>query len=248
MHNETSNGPCDEPAKGNSVKVQMLEITDLKKSFAEPSGARVEILNVPSFRMNGGEQVVLRGESGCGKTTMLHTISGLLKVDSGAIQLDGVELTKFSESARDRIRASKIGYVFQTFNLLPAFTALENVKLGMTFARKRVQTNRAVELLEKVGLKDRLHYLPRQLSVGQQQRVAVARALANKPRLLLADEPTANVDPANQMKIIDLIREVCSQESVAILLVTHSDDVAQRFDRVDRFETINHVERSPLPV
>lgn len=153
----------------------MLEITDLKKSFAEPSGARVDILHIPSFRMTAGEQVVLRGESGCGKTTLLHTISGLVRVDSGSIQLDGVELTRFSESARDRIRAAKLGYVFQTFNLLPAFTALENVKLGMTFSRKSVDTARAIELLEKVGLKDRLHYLPKQLSVGQQQRVAVAQ-------------------------------------------------------------------------
>jgi putative ABC transport system ATP-binding protein len=191
--------------------------------------------------MGSGEQVVLRGESGCGKTTLLHTISGLVRVDSGSIQLDGMELTRFSESARDRIRAAKLGYVFQTFNLLPAFTALENVKLGMTFSRKSVNTGRAIELLEKVGLKDRLHYLPKQLSVGQQQRVAVARALANKPRLLLADEPTANVDPANQTRIIQLIRDVCTDEGVAILLVTHSDDVAKQFSRIVRFETINLV-------
>ncbi|XZE33560.1 ABC transporter ATP-binding protein [Pirellulaceae bacterium SH501] len=219
----------------------MLEITELKKSFAEPSGSRVDILNIPNFGMNAAEQVVLRGESGCGKTTLLHTISGLVRVDSGSIQLDGMELTRFSESARDRIRAAKLGYVFQTFNLLPAFTALENVKLGMTFSRKSVDSGRAIELLEKVGLKDRLHYLPRQLSVGQQQRVAVARALANKPRLLLADEPTANVDPSNQSRIIQLIRDVCTDEGVAILLVTHSDDVAQQFSRVVRFETINLV-------
>lgn len=219
----------------------MLEITELKKSFAEPSGSRVDILNIPNFGMKAAEQVVLRGESGCGKTTLLHTISGLVWVDSGSIQLDGMELTRFSESARDRIRAAKLGYVFQTFNLLPAFTALENVKLGMTFSRKSVDSGRAIELLEKVGLKDRLHYLPKQLSVGQQQRVAVARALANKPRLLLADEPTANVDPSNQSRIIQLIRDVCTDEGVAILLVTHSDDVAQQFSRVVRFETINLV-------
>jgi putative ABC transport system ATP-binding protein len=221
----------------------MLEITHLKKSFAEPTGSRVDILDIPSFRMAAGEQVVLRGESGCGKTTLLHTISGLVRADSGSIQLDGVELTRFSESARDRIRAAKLGYVFQTFNLLPAFTALENVKLGMTFSRKSVDTGRAIELLEKVGLKERLHYLPKQLSVGQQQRVAVARALANKPRLLLADEPTANVDPANQSRIIQLIRDVCTDESVAILLVTHSDDVAKQFSRVERFESLNLVSK-----
>jgi len=148
---------------------------------------------------------------------------GQLYLDSGCPEL-------FDES---------LGYVFQTFNLLPAFTALENVKLGMTFARKSIRAERAAELLRRVGLSDRMHYLPSQLSVGQQQRVAVARALANQPRLLLADEPTANVDPANQSKIIELIQEVCTQELVAILLVTHSDEVANRFSRVDRFEDLN---------
>ena len=132
-----------------------------------------------------------------------------------------------------------MGYVFQTFNLLPAFTALENVRLGMTFARKKMNAERGKELLNKVGLSDRMHYLPSQLSVGQQQRVAVARALANKPRLLLADEPTANVDPSNQKRIIDLIQAVCREESVAILMVTHSDEIASRFERVERLELIN---------
>lgn len=222
----------------------MLQITELNKSFLEPGGGRVTILDIPSFRMRANEQVVLRGESGCGKTTLLHTISGLLTCDSGSILLDNLELTKFSEGARDRIRAKKIGYVFQTFNLLPAFSALENVKLGMTFARSAFRPGRAEALLEKVGLADRMHYLPSQLSVGQQQRVAVARALANSPRLLLADEPTANVDPANQSKIIELIQAVCREEQVAILMVTHSDEVASRFERVDRLEEINRASRS----
>ena len=217
----------------------MLNITDLKKSYREPTGENLPILDIPQFSIAAGEQVVLRGESGCGKTTLLHIISGLVPCDSGSIVLDGVELTKFSEAGRDRIRAAKMGYVFQTFNLLPAFTAIENVKIGMKFSRKGVSHARAKELLEKVGLGSRLNYLPKQLSVGQQQRVAVARALANQPRLLLADEPTANVDPANQTTIIELIQEVCRAEQVAILIVTHSDEVARKFDRVDRFEEIN---------
>jgi putative ABC transport system ATP-binding protein len=217
----------------------MLKITNLKKSFREPTGDLLPILDIPQFSIDAGEQVVLRGESGCGKTTLLHIISGLISCDSGSIQLDGVELTKFSEAGRDRIRAAKMGYVFQTFNLLPAFTAIENVKIGMKFSRKGVSHARAAQLLDRVGLGSRLNYLPKQLSVGQQQRVAVARALANKPRLLLADEPTANVDPANQATIIELIQEVCRAENVAILIVTHSDEVARRFDRIDRFEQIN---------
>ena len=217
----------------------MLEIRNLQKSYNEPSGNQLLILDIPNLDIAEGEQVVLRGESGGGKTTLLHIISGIVSADSGSIRLDGVELTKFSEATRDRVRADKMGYVFQTFNLLPAFTALENVRLGMTFARKKINAERGKELLNKVGLSDRMNYLPSQLSVGQQQRVAVARALANKPRLLLADEPTANVDPANQKRIIDLIRDVCRQESVAILLVTHSDEIANRFERVERLELIN---------
>ena len=162
-----------------------------------------------------------------------------MTADSGSIKLDGMELNKFSESARDRIRADKMGYVFQTFNLLPGFTALENVRLGMTFARKKMNLERAKDLMNRVGLADRMNYMPNQLSVGQQQRVAVARALANKPRLLLADEPTANVDPANQNRIIELIQEVCREDVVAILLVTHSDEISKRFERVERLEQIN---------
>lgn len=218
---------------------KLLLIKDLKKSYADPSGGQMPILDVPYFSMDRSEQVVLRGESGGGKTTFLHVISGLVPADSGSIQLEGVELTGFSEARRDRIRAAKMGYVFQTFNLLPAFTALENVRLGMTFGGKKIESERAKELLRRVGLEQRMHYLPSQLSVGQQQRVSVARALANRPILLLADEPTANVDPANQDRIIELIAETCREESVALLLVTHSDAVASRFPRVERLEAIN---------
>lgn len=217
----------------------MLEIRDLKKSYDEPSGNRLLIIDIPKLDIAQAEQVVLRGESGGGKTTLLHLISGIVKPDSGSIRLDGTELTEFSESKRDRVRAAKMGYVFQTFNLLPAFTALENVRLGMTFARKKMNLARAKDLMDRVGLSDRMNYLPSQLSVGQQQRVAVARALANKPRLLLADEPTANVDPANQDRIIELIQEVCRQESVAILMVTHSDEISKRFERVEHLEQLN---------
>jgi len=217
----------------------MLEIVDLKKSYTDPEGNRISIIDMPGLNLAEGEQVVLRGESGGGKTTLLHLISGIVNADSGSIKLDGMELTKFSETGRDRIRAAKMGYVFQTFNLLPAFTALENVKLGMTFARKKMNLERAKELIERVGLSSRMHYLPSQMSVGQQQRVAVARALANKPRLLLADEPTANVDPANQDRIIELIQDVCREDKVAILMVTHSDEISKRFGRVERLEQLN---------
>ncbi len=221
------------------LRGKLLEIRDLKKSYTEPTGGVLPILDIPYFAMDRSEQVVLRGESGGGKTTLLHVISGLVPAESGSIQLEGVELSGFSEAKRDRIRAAKLGYVFQTFNLLPAFTALENVRLGMSFAGKKIDRERAKDLLERVGLADRMHYLPGQMSVGQQQRVSVARALANRPILLLADEPTANVDPANQDRIIELIASSCQEESVGLLLVTHSDAVASRFSRVERLEKIN---------
>ncbi len=217
----------------------MLRIENLRKSYPDPSGGLVEILDVPHFEVAEGEQVALVGRSGGGKTTLLHIISGITKADSGSVMLDGIDLTRLSEAARDRVRASKIGYVFQTFNLLPGFTALENVRLGMTFAQGRRDLGRAKELLERVGLAQRMHYQPNQLSVGQQQRVAVARALANRPRLLLADEPTANVDAAHQQMIVELLREVCRLEKVAMLLVTHSQEVAKQMDRVEHLEQIN---------
>jgi putative ABC transport system ATP-binding protein len=131
--------------------------------------------------------------------------------------------------------------VFQTFNLLAGFTALENVLLGMTFARGKRDLSRARMLLERVGLAHRQTHKPAALSVGEQQRVAVARSLANRPKLLLADEPTANVDPANQQNIVNLIRETCREEQIALLLVTHAPEVARQFDRIEQLERINLV-------
>ncbi len=219
----------------------MLTVEDLVKNYRDPDGNIVPILNVPRFSLASGEQVVLRGSSGCGKTTFLNILAGILAPDSGSVVFDNVNICGLSEGGRDRYRAAKIGYVFQTFNLLDGFTALENVRLGMSFGRKSLDPNRAKSLLERVGLGDRLNHRPKQLSVGQQQRVSVARALANKPRLLLADEPTANVDPANQQVIIDLMRSVCKEENVALLLVTHSEAVSSQFSNVVFFEQLNQV-------
>ena len=219
----------------------MLKLEQIKKAYTQPDGSRVPILDIKEFNIDAGEQVVLIGPSGCGKTTMLHTIAGITKPDSGKVFIDGIELTKFSEAARDRIRANKLGYVFQTFNLLPGFSAYENVLLGMSFAKGKASSARAKSLLEKIGLGHRLNNKPHQLSVGEQQRVAIARALANRPALLLADEPTANVDPGNQKQIIDLIIDSCREENVALLMVTHSMEVAGRFDRVVKLEELNLV-------
>ena len=225
----------------------MLTIDSLTKSYQDPDGNRSQILDIPHFEVAAGQQVVIRGASGGGKTTLLNIIAGILTADTGEIVFEGTHVERLSEGGRDRYRAAKIGYVFQTFNLLDGFSALENVRLSMSFGRKKTDPARAEALLRRVGLGDRLHHRPKQLSVGQQQRVSVARALANKPRLLLADEPTANVDPANQQVIIDLMREVCREEDVALLLVTHSDYVSSQFDDVVRFEDLNRVASSVAP-
>jgi ABC-type lipoprotein export system ATPase subunit len=222
----------------------MLELDHVKKTYIEPNGRPLPILDIPQYRVARGEQVVLVGRSGCGKSTLLQVIAGISRADSGTIVLKGTEMTSLSEAGRDRFRAAAIGYVFQTFNLMAGFTALENVLLGMTFARGRKDARRARDLLDRVGLAERAGHRPSALSVGEQQRVAVARALASRPALLLADEPTANVDPANQDQIVELIRTTCRDEDVALLMVTHSVDVAGQFDRVDRLEEINRVGKS----
>jgi ABC-type lipoprotein export system ATPase subunit len=217
----------------------MLLIENVKKSYREPDGSRLPILDVPRLQVAAGEQVVIRGRSGGGKTTLLNAIAGLTMIDSGRIAIKDTEITRLPEVARDRFRARHIGFVFQTFNLLAGFTALENVLLGMTFTGQRQDRHRATELLKRVGLGHRLTHKPAALSVGEQQRVAVARALVNKPVLLLADEPTANIDPAHQQAVIDLLREVCRSESVAMLLVTHADEVSNQFERVEHLEELN---------
>lgn len=217
----------------------MLGLKRVRKSFVEPDGSRLPILDIPEFQMAAGEQLAMIGRSGCGKTTLLHIIAGISRPDEGEVLVAGQDITRLSEAARDRFRAANIGYVFQTFNLLPGFSALENVMLGMSFVGGRTDAARAEQLLERVGLKHRLTHKPTMLSVGEQQRVAVARSLANRPKLLLADEPTANVDAGNQQQIIELIRATCRDENVSLLVVTHAQEVAAGFERVEHLEQFN---------
>jgi ABC-type lipoprotein export system ATPase subunit len=215
----------------------VLEVSDLKKSFTSPDGERNTVIDVPRFALEAGEQLALRGSSGSGKTTFLNLIAGILQADSGRIVVAGEELTSRSEAERDRIRALHIGYVFQTFNLLQGYTALENVVLGMMFG-PGVDYEHARSLLERVGLKDRMNYLPRQLSIGQQQRVAVARAISNRPKLVLADEPTGNLDQRNAKDALALIRSSCREAGAALLLVSHDRDVLAQFERVEELDQL----------
>ena len=216
----------------------LLEITQLKKTFRAPDGSTHTAIDVPKFNLDEKAQVALRGESGSGKTTFLHLIAGILKPDTGTIRLTGQEISAMNEPERDRLRAQSIGYIFQTFNLLPAFTCLENVLLGMSFG-PGADRARAETLLRRMGLGERLQHRPRQLSTGQQQRVAVARALANRPKLVLADEPTGNLDHANARAALKLIQETCGENDAALLLVSHDQQVLAEFGDVLDLAQIN---------
>ncbi len=220
--------------------MSLLTVTNLEKAYASPDGSRSHIINVPHFEIDAGKQIALRGSSGAGKTTFLNLIAGILQADNGSIVLAGEEMTALSESDRDRLRAHYIGYMFQTFNLLAGYTALENVMLGMMFG-KGIDANFAQHLLERVGLGDRMGYRPSQLSVGQQQRVAVARAVANRPRLVLADEPTGNLDYHHANEAVTLIREICHENSAALLIVSHDSEVLGQFEDAKDFAQVNCV-------
>ena len=216
----------------------LVEVAGLKKGFSAPDGTSLSVIDVPAFTLDEKSQMGVRGRSGLGKTTFLHLLAGILRPDAGVVRIDGVEVSALAEAERDRFRATKIGYIFQTFNLLSGFSCLENVLLGMAFGPGQ-DRDHAEMLLRRVGLGERLHYSPRQLSTGQQQRVAVARALANRPRLVLADEPTGNLDAAHAQEAIDLIRETCRENGAALLLVSHDREVLQRFETVVEFGAIN---------
>jgi ABC-type lipoprotein export system ATPase subunit len=211
----------------------LLAVHDLSKAY----GPHL-VVDVAEFSLEAGAQVALRGESGSGKTTFLHLLAGILAPDRGRIELAGQDMAALGEAARDRLRAETIGYIFQTFNLLQGHTVLENVELGMAFGRG-VDRARAEALLRRVGLGDKLGHFPRQLSTGQQQRVAVARALANHPKLVLADEPTGNLDARNSREALALIREVCRENGAALLMVSHDEGVLAQFENVRDFSDLN---------
>ncbi|HSY54651.1 MAG TPA: ABC transporter ATP-binding protein [Opitutaceae bacterium] len=216
----------------------LLQISGLKKSFSSPEGGPRTIVDVPGFSLAAGAQLALRGESGSGKTTFLHLIAGILAADAGSIRIGDLDMAALGEPARDRLRASAIGYIFQTFNLLQGYSCLENVVLGMAFGGKADRSH-ANALLDRVGLSNHGRHYPRQLSTGQQQRVAVARALAKGPRLVLADEPTGNLDRKNARATLALIRETCREHGAALLLVSHDPEALGAFEEVRDFADIN---------
>lgn len=221
-----------------------LSLSHLSKVYIGPDGSRVPVIDIQELSIADGEQIALIGSSGSGKTTLLHMIAGILAPDAGQIVFDvagdgSVDVAQLTEAQRDVFRGQNIGYIFQTHHLLPGFTALENVLLGMSFTGRPHDLNWAKHLLTQVGLADRLHYKPAKLSVGQQQRVAIARALANRPRLVLADEPTGALDPSNSQQALQLIRNLCQEVKASLLLVTHDLDIAHQFPRVLTLTELN---------
>jgi putative ABC transport system ATP-binding protein len=199
--------------------------------------ARVHVLKNLSLKIARGETIGLVGPSGSGKSTLLMTLAGLERPDSGSVRLNGCDLTALDEDALARFRGENIGIVFQSFQLIPTMTALENVAVPLELAGRDDAFERAAEELAAVGLGQRLSHYPRQLSGGEQQRVALARALAPDPLILAADEPTGNLDSETGSSIVDLIFEQKSRRNATLVLVTHDAALAARCDRVVRLRS-----------
>lgn len=204
-----------------SGKPAGTESSEIERSFS---------LRIPTFTLSKGSEMVIVGESGAGKTTLLNLIAGIITPDEGSIMLNGTDITTLSEAKRDRFRAAHVGCIYQTFNLLQGLTARENVLAATMFAGKKDNAEeRSMMLLARLGLKEKMHRRPRELSIGEQQRVAVARALVNAPALVLADEPTASVDARNAQTVIDTMRELAHDEGTSILTITHDAAVQTMF-------------------
>jgi putative ABC transport system ATP-binding protein len=209
----------------------MIEAVDLGKEVTS-GDARLVILHQLAFRVMPGEAVAVVGASGSGKSTLLGLLAGLDVPTSGTVQLDGHDLFALDEDGRAALRGRLLGFVFQSFQLLPALNALENVMLPLELAGRRSARDDAVRMVERVGLGHRMGHYPKHLSGGEQQRVALARAFAMGPRLLLADEPTGNLDGATGAAIIDLMFDMNRERGTTLLLVTHDEAIARRCPRV----------------
>ena len=208
----------------------MIETRDLVKSVDTSEGV-LTILKGVSLKFEAGEAVAIVGASGSGKSTLLGLMAGLDISSSGEIILDGHELSSLDEEERAVLRGQLVGFVFQSFQLLPSLTALENVMLPIELKGDAAAREKAVDLLDRVGLTERWHHYPNQLSGGEQQRIAIARAFATEARILFADEPTGNLDTATGAKIVDLLFDLNKAFSTTLVLVTHDERLAARCDR-----------------
>ena len=215
---------------------EIISLRNIEKVYAT-GAAQVKALKGINLTIQKGEYVSIMGHSGSGKSTLMNILGLLDTATSGDYILDGIDVTKESQNELSQIRNKKIGFVFQSFNLIPRTSALKNVELPMIYVKvpyaKRRQ--RAEELLRKVGLGERMNHMPNEISGGQKQRVAVARALANEPPVILADEPTGNLDTASSIEIMELFSQL-NREGATVIVVTHEDDIAQFTNRIIRFQ------------
>jgi len=216
------------------IQVQGLykEVASLSPQNSKP----LVILHEVDFAIQSGETVAIVGPSGSGKSTLLGLIAGLDTPSRGQVLLDGENLFAFSEDERAQLRAEKLGFVFQSFQLLNGFTALENVMLPLEIVDRKNARESALSVMQRVGLSERLSHYPNQLSGGEQQRVAIARAFAPQPKILLADEPTGNLDTHTGQRIIDLLFDLNKEKGTTLVLVTHDHALAQRCDRMLQLE------------
>ena len=214
----------------------MLQAQQLTKKVSSPEGT-LTILDDVSFKINAGESVAVVGPSGAGKSTLLALLAGLDLPTSGHVELNGTNLSSLDEDGRALLRAENVGFVFQSFHLVPSLNALENVMLPLELAGHDDPRKAARDLIDKVGLKDRWSHYPAQLSGGEKQRVAIARAFATEPAVLFADEPTGNLDSRTGETIMELMFELNRSSSTTLVLVTHDNALADRCDRVLALET-----------
>jgi putative ABC transport system ATP-binding protein len=210
----------------------MLRCESLTQTYIS-GGRELTVLQDIGFALEGGGFLAIVGPSGSGKTTLLGLLAGLDRPTRGRVLLEGQDLSRLTEDQRARLRGEKVGFVFQSFHLIPTLTARENVQVPLEL-RGEDARERAEELLARVGLSDRGHHYPAQLSGGEQQRIALARAFSNRPRLLFADEPTGNLDAATGARVIDLMAELNRELGTTLVLVTHDHDLASRARRIIR--------------
>ncbi len=211
----------------------VIEVADLVKTY-QMGDITVRALRGVSFTVGRGELVAIMGPSGSGKSTLMNTLGCLDKPTSGIYKIEGVDVSRMSDSQLASVRNRKIGFVFQSFNLLPKLTALENVELPMLYAGLRDRRKRATAALAAVGLGTRLDHKPKELSGGQQQRVAVARSLVNNPAIILADEPTGNLDTRSSVEVMQIFQRLNTEQGITVIFVTHEPDIAEHTRRIIR--------------
>jgi putative ABC transport system ATP-binding protein len=218
-----------------TIRNHVLRAEDLCKQVSSPEGS-LTIVDEVSLDILAGESVAVTGPSGAGKSTLLALLAGLDVPTRGRVLLEGHDLTQLDEDGRARLRAQRVGFVFQSFHLIPALTALENVMLPLELAGRRDARRAAAETLQRVGLKERTGHYPRQLSGGEQQRVALARAFVTQPAVLFADEPTGNLDTVTGARVGELLFELNANAHTTLVLVTHDRDLAARCARMVKME------------